>query len=136
MIASDVMTREPYAASSASSIGQVMRMLAEADVRHLPIVEDEALVGMVSDRDLRGVIPSALDELERPREVQRMLARPISTLMSSNVVCVHPETDLAEIVDLMVEERIGAVPVVEADSLKLMGIVSYVDALRAARDML
>ena len=136
MIVEEVMTRDPYAATTVSSIRQVMRMLAEADIRHLPIVEDGALVGMVSDRDLRGVVPSALDELERPLEVQRLLDRPISTQMSSNVIFVHPETDLGDVVDVMLEQRIGAVPVVEADSLKLIGIVSYADVLSAVRELL
>jgi acetoin utilization protein AcuB len=51
------------------------------------------------------------------------------------VVTVNPESDVAEVIDLMIEHKIGAVPVVEADSTRLVGIVSYVDALRAARDL-
>jgi acetoin utilization protein AcuB len=49
---------------------------------------------------------------------------------------VDPETEVSEAIDLMIEHRIGALPVVEPDSTKLVGIVSYVDVLRAARDLL
>jgi CBS domain-containing protein len=49
--------------------------------------------------------------------------------MSSNVLSVGLEADLAEIIDLMLDQRVGAVPVVDADGT-LVGIVSYVDILR------
>ncbi len=136
MIVQEVMTRGPYVASVRDSIRKVLETLAEADVRHLPVVEDGSLVGIVSDRDLREVVPSALDVVERPLESARMLARPVSELMSSDVISVTPADDLVEAIDLMIEHRIGAVPVVENGSAELVGIVSYVDALRAARDAL
>jgi acetoin utilization protein AcuB len=56
--------------------------------------------------------------------------------MSSDVVTVNPETEVGEAIDLMIEHRIGALPVVEADSTKLVGILRYVDALRAARELM
>jgi acetoin utilization protein AcuB len=130
------MTRRPYTASVRDSIRKVLSTLAEADVRHLPVLENGNLVGIVSDRDLREVVPSALDQLERPQESARILARPVSELMSSDVVAVKPEDDLVEAIDLMIEHRIGAVPVVDESTAELLGIVSYVDALRAAREAL
>jgi acetoin utilization protein AcuB len=130
------MTREPYVASVRDSIRLVLSKLAEADVRHLPVTEDHGLVGIVSDRDLREIVPSALDAVERPRESARILARPISEVMSTDVVCVSPGDDLVEAIDLMIEHRVGAIPVVEDGSTELIGIVSYVDVLRATREML
>jgi acetoin utilization protein AcuB len=100
----------------------------------VPVVDEGALVGIVSDRDLRSVLPTVLEQFEQADDAKAILARPVTTVMDSNVLSVHPETDLADVVDLMVENRIGAVPVVEADSAKLIGIVSYVDVLNAARD--
>jgi acetoin utilization protein AcuB len=110
--------------------------LADADVRHLPVTDGGDLVGIVSDRDLRDVLPSALDAVERPRESAKILARPISELMSSDVVCVGPTDDLIDAIDLMIEHRVGAVPVVDEHDAELVGIVSYVDALRVAREIL
>ena len=54
--------------------------------------------------------------------------------MSADVVKVYPETDLGEVIDRMLDEKVGAVPVVDADTGDLLGIVSYVDVLRALRD--
>ncbi len=136
MIVEEVMSRDPYTATVTTSVRQGLRMLAEADIRHLPVTEKHALVGIVSDRDLRSVLPSPLLAIDHTQEVERALAQPIANVMNSDVVFVHPESELGEAVDLMLEHKIGAIPVVEADSLKLVGIVSYVDALRVARDLL
>jgi acetoin utilization protein AcuB len=136
MIVREVMTPTPHVALVRDSIRTVLSKLAEADVRHLPVLEGGALVGIVSDRDLREVVPSVLEAIERPRESARILARPISELMSSDVVSIGPEDDIIAAIDLMIEHRIGAVPVVEEGSAELVGIVSYVDALRAAREAL
>src|SRR5688572_27711149 len=111
MIVDEVMTRNPFSAKATASIRQVIRMLVEADVRHIPIVEDGALVGIVSDRDLRGLMPSVLEGVEVPAAAAKALSEPIASVMSSDVVSVHPESDLTEAIDLMIEQRIGAVPV-------------------------
>jgi CBS domain-containing protein len=134
MVVSEIMSKEPFAVSAREPIGSVMKKLAEADVRHLPVVQGGTLVGIISDRDLRSFAPSALLELERSEEIQRMLAQPVSAVMSSDVVSVDPETEIADLIDIMLEQKVGAVPVVDTDSEQLLGIVSYMDVLRAARD--
>lgn len=136
MIVDEVMSKHPYAASVTSSIRHVLRILAEADVRHVPIVDNDRLVGMVSDRDLRSVLPNASKQFQSSSEVERLLSEPIGSVMNGDLVCLNSEDELAEAADLMIEQRIGAVPVVEPGSMKLIGIISYVDLLRAARDAL
>jgi acetoin utilization protein AcuB len=136
MIVREIMTPDPFAVKSTSNVRQLLRVLTEADVRHLPIVEDGALVGIVSDRDLRGFGPTVIEAIDQPEAARQALEQPASAVMSSDVVTVNPETEVGEAIDLMIEHRIGALPVVEADSTKLVGIVSYVDALRAARELM
>jgi acetoin utilization protein AcuB len=135
MLVRDIMTPNPYSVSVTSSVKQLLRSLAEADVRHLPVVDDGALVGIVSDRDLRAVGSLAENVFEHPRAAQEALAQPAASVMTSDVITVNPESEVAEAIDLMIEHRVGAIPVVEAGGSKLVGIVSYVDALRAARDL-
>jgi acetoin utilization protein AcuB len=136
MVVSEIMSRDPFSVKANEPIGRVMKKLAEADVRHLPVVDGGALVGIVSDRDLRSFTAGALIELEHSQEIARMLAQPISSVMSSDVVSVDPETEVADVIDVMLEHKVGAVPVVDIDSDELVGIVSYMDVLRAARDSL
>jgi CBS domain-containing protein len=136
MVVAEIMSTDPFTADVTETVGQVMGKLFELDVRHLPIVENGALVGIVSDRDLRNFSAPALAQFEHPDQVAAALAQPISTVMSGDVVSVDAETELTDIIDLMLEHRIGAIPVVQAGSTRLVGIISYIDALRAAGEAL
>ncbi len=119
--ASDIMTTEVVSISETATVRDALRALDELDVRHLPVVDERReVVGMLSARDLAA----------RGRS-QEALAQPVSEVMSADVIVVTPATAVTEIIDLMTENRIGAVPVVDNDS-HLAGIVSYVDVLREA----
>lgn len=120
------MTPEPMSLRVTKQLREAYEALADADVRHLPIVNaDGEPVGILSDRDFRGLRLDSDDALDRP----------ISTLMSSDVLTVDAETSIKEIVSLLIDQKVGAVPVVDADGL-LVGIVSYIDLLRALEEQL
>lgn len=136
MVAEELMSESPFVVQVTDSIRNVMAKLVENDVRHLPVVEEGRLVGMVSDRDLRRLLDPMFELAPASGARSGDLERPISLLMSSDVISVQPESEVDEVIDLLIEHKIGAVPVIEADSSKLLGIVSYVDVLRAARDVL
>ena len=125
-----VMTEDPIWVDVSASIGEVIEKLLEADVRHLPVLESGVLVGIVSDRDLRSIAASVLTN---PEGAGSGLADPISTIMTMDVLTTTPDSDLKDVADMLIEHRIGAVPVVDPESMKLAGIVSYIDVLRAAR---
>jgi len=128
--AHDVMTEDPATISMMATVGDAARLLQTLDVRHLPVVdEDGMLVGMLSDRDLRALtFPDVIGE-EYLGEILTALDAPISSIMSSDVVSVDVEDDVSLIVELMLNHKIGAIPVVDSDDA-LVGIVSYVDLLR------
>jgi CBS domain-containing protein len=56
--------------------------------------------------------------------------------MNTSPVKVDPETNIREVVDLMLLHRVGAIPVTDLDTGDLLGIVSYVDLLRVLQEML
>jgi acetoin utilization protein AcuB len=123
ILACDLMTLNPRTILSSAPMGEAMDLLHALDVRHLPVVDEHGvLVGMLSDRDLRAVDGSSAGSL-------RPLDQPVQTFMSSAVATVDMEADALEIVDLMLDNKIGAVPVLDGDG-GLVGIVSYVDLLR------
>jgi CBS domain-containing protein len=136
MVAEELMSESPIVVQVTDSIRSVMAKLMESDVRHLPVVEEGRLVGMVSDRDLRRLLDPMFELASARGARSGDLERPISLLMSSDVISVQPESEVDEVIDLLIEHKIGALPVTEADSSKLLGIISYVDVLRAARDVL
>lgn len=130
MVVDEIMSPKPVSVEADQTVREALRRLITEDIRHLPVVDQGALVGMVSDRDVRGLASEVLSG----NELSEQLSRPVSEVMSSDVVSVDPETEIGEAIDLMIEHRIGALPVV-ADT-QLVGILSYVDVLRAARPAL
>lgn len=136
MIAEELMSSSPFVAQVTDSVRRVVALLLEKDVRHLPVVDDGRVAGMISDRDLRRLMEPLFDLAPERPEHGDALEQPISSLMSSDVISVEPESDVADAIDLMIEHKIGAVLVIDPHSAKLLGIISYVDVLRAARDVL
>ena len=136
MRARDVMTPNPVAVTPRASVAEVWDLMRELEIRHVPVVEGGALVGMLSDRDLAQVDIARLLTLEGAEALRHQLGTPVVKVMSSDVIFVSAESDLSEVVELLVEHKVGAVPVVRSETRELVGIVSYVDVLRAVQDLL
>ena len=126
VVVQEIMTKNPYAIEANQSVREAMHRLLSLDIRHLPVLDRGVLVGMLSDRDVRGLASATLSG-----EVNDQLSAAVSDLMTSDPISVDPEADIGEVIDLMIENKVGALPVVAED--KLVGIVSYVDVLRYAR---
>jgi acetoin utilization protein AcuB len=131
MIARDLMTPDPLTVTSKSTIAEAWEVMRELAVRHVPVVEDGALVGMLSDRDLARVDMVRVLRVEGADALREELETPIVEVMSSDVISVGPETEMSEVIGLLLEHKIGAVPVVEPGTRDVLGIISYVDLLRA-----
>src|SRR5690606_3665292 len=93
------------------TVGEALEIMEEKDIRHLPVVRGREVVGMLSDRDMRGLGVSLVSDVESLQRLQARLGAKVTSLMSSDVITVEPATDVREIVDLMLEEKISAVPV-------------------------
>jgi CBS-domain-containing membrane protein len=129
-IASELMTADPVVVRDFDKVKAAVQLFQSLDIRHLPVVNQQGeLIGMISDRDLRGLaFPQVLNG-EWLGVIQTTLEARIATVMSADPLCVDAEADAAEIVDLMLDNKVGAVPVIDAEN-HVVGIVSYVDMLR------
>lgn len=136
MRAQDVMTENPVTVPSDATMAEVWDLMRERGIRHVPVLDANGLVGMLSDRDLAQFDVARLLTVEGAETLRRELGTPVVRVMSADVVAVTPDTELGEIVDLLVDNRIGAVPVVRPETQELVGIVSYIDVLEALRDLL
>jgi acetoin utilization protein AcuB len=136
MTATDLMTPDPVTVTPQATVAEVWDLMRELEVRHVPVVESGALVGMVSDRDLARFDIARLLLVEGAETLRQELATAVVRVMSSDVIAVNPETELEEIVELLVEHRIGAVPVIRSNTREVVGIVSYIDVLRALQELL
>jgi acetoin utilization protein AcuB len=133
MLARDLMTPNPVTVDSKASISDAWDTMRENDIRHVPVVERGALVGILSDRDLGHLDIGRILAFDGADAARAELARPVIDSMSADVIFVHPETEVSDVIDLLLEARIGAVPVVRPEGREIVGIVSYVDILRALR---
>jgi CBS domain-containing protein len=102
-----------------------------ARVRHLPVVSPEgSLIGIVTDRDLRHHLfaPRVIKEVGSIAVDILLKAVPVSEIMSSPVMSVPAKADVVEAARIMLEDKVGSLPVVEGG--KVVGIVTETDVLR------
>ncbi len=96
-------------------------------IRHLPVVDGARLVGIVSERDLfRSSLAQALGYGgENSRELMKTLH--IKDIMVREIITISPELDLCQAVKMMVDKKIGCLPVVEHD--RLVGLITETDIM-------
>ena len=135
MIVQEVMTANPVTVEVTDTIQDVIDVLNELDIRHVPVVDGGKLVGMISDRDLREFTLPMMISFNNPEQAAKRCQRPVSEVMHSDVLTIGTEDDLADVAEIMIEHKIGAVPVCDQIEGNLVGIVSYIDVLRAAVDL-
>jgi acetoin utilization protein AcuB len=135
MKARDVMTSSPITVTLEATLAEVSDLMREADIRHVPVVKAGVLVGMVSDRDLASLNVARVLTADGADAMRRALVTPVVTVMSADVIFVEMEDDLDDVIELMLEHKVGAIPVVRPDTREVVGIVSYIDVLREIQDL-
>lgn len=130
MQAKDMMTENPYTAGPGNTIYEVLWTMTDRGIRHVPVLQENELIGILSERDMRQF---SLSMLDAPESIAEKLKQSVVDFMSSDVVTVSPDTPISELIDLLIENRVGALPVLDAVSGELAGIISYVDVLRGVR---
>src|SRR3990172_7091361 len=123
----DVMTRAPLTVTATETIGEADDLMSQNKIRQLPVVKGKELVGIVTDRDLLSFLSGSL--LARPEQRGVALQTRGRESMNSDPITVGPDDDLEEAVELLIEEKVGGIPVVD-ETEGLVGIVTYVDVLR------
>jgi acetoin utilization protein AcuB len=105
-------------------------LMIEKGIRHLVVTSDSGeLLGIVTDRDIRLNLPSQATSLS-VWEMNYLLTRlTVATVMTSSVITVGPDREARDAAQLMLDHRIGALPVV--DGGRPIGIVTETDLLRA-----
>ncbi len=110
-----------------TSLPEALELVRQRGIRHLPVVEDDALVGIVSDRDLKRAMASSATSLER-HELHYLLDKLTAReIMTPAVITVGRMLPIEEAARLMVNEKISSLPVTENG--RLVGIVTETDVL-------
>lgn len=125
----ELMTTSPVSIDTRTTISEAWEALQALEVRHLPVInEDRELVGIVSDRDF-GTAPSPRLMTELLGEREASPRSPVTAIMTAEPLAVEQDAEVDEVIDLMLENKVGAIPVVTPEN-QVIGIVSYLDILR------
>ncbi len=121
ILVSDLMTSMVTTITERMTVHEARAEMEKGDIRHLPVVDQEnRVVGILSDRDL-------IRSMEGPLETAML----VKEVMTQDVLTVRPESQPCEATALMLDHKIGAVPVVSGD-MRLVGLVTETDFLRIA----
>lgn len=124
---SDWMTEEVLAVETFDSIAIARQLMAKHRVNQLPVLDNDNLVGLVTDRDIRDAYPTSL-MINRTEEIDRFAERvTVEEVMTHDVFIVRPETPLIAAVGLLRRHRIGSLPVIK--NKNLVGIITRSDIL-------
>jgi acetoin utilization protein AcuB len=129
MKVSDLMTTSPITVGPETPVLDARQLMIDKRFRHVLITEGPKLLGIVTDRDIRLNLPSPATSLS-VWEINYLLAQlTVASVMTESLVTVSPRQDTREAALLMLDHKIGALPVV--DGGQLMGIITETDLLRA-----
>jgi acetoin utilization protein AcuB len=129
MLVRDLMTKSPLTVAIDTPVIEARRMMTERRIRHLLVTDGGRLAGIVTDRDIRLNMPSPATSLS-VWEINYLLARlTVASIMTTAVITVAPERDAMAAATIMLDHKIGALPVVEVGTI--VGIITETDMLRA-----
>jgi len=126
MLVHERMSRNPVTVTADVPITEALRLMRDRQVRRLPVLDQEGnLIGIVSEKDLLYASPSPATSLSI-YEMHYLLSRlRVQELMTTEVITVTADTLLEEAARIMVDHKIGGLPVTEGR--KLLGIITQTD---------
>ncbi|NDV28207.1 CBS and ACT domain-containing protein [Desulfovibrio sp. JC010] len=130
MLVGDWMTEEVLTIQPGAPIFDAMEMMRDAGIRQIPVTEASGLVaGIVSDRDIRDAMPSKfLPGDNASGNGEGLMGLKIKDIMTHDPYIVSPDTCMEVAAEILLEKKIGGLPVV--DEFGLVGIVTEVDVYR------
>lgn len=125
----DLMNHAPEVVSPDARLHDVLTKMNQAGYRHLPVVADGKLVGIITDRDLRLAVDSPVVKKRADLKRETVLDEiRVDQCMSPDPQCVSSNKPAHEVADLLSINKFGAMPVV--DEGKLVGMISCIDFLK------
>jgi len=124
----EIMMGSPVTLKPEDTLDLANDVISLGRIRHIPVVDEGRLVGLLSERDLMGAAASQIFGLKQRSKAALLKSVLIKDVMKKRVVTVGPQTPIRDVAHLMAEKKIGCVPVVSDGSL--VGLVTTTDILR------
>jgi len=137
MLIKEFMTSNPITVGEEVTVIEAAELMKRNKVRRFPVLRNNELIGIVSDRDIRSAGPSqviSFDEYERELfpDLYDLLAK-IKDIMSRHVVTISPEKTILTAAILMLKHHISGIPVVDTQG-KLLGLITEEEIFKALVD--
>jgi CBS domain-containing protein len=129
----EIMTGSPVTLKPEDTLDLANNVISLGRIRHIPVVEDGRLVGLLSERDLMGAATTEIFGLKQKRKSALLKTVLIKDVMKKRVITVKPDTPIKDAAQLMADKKIGCVPVVSAEAL--VGLVTTTDILRYVENL-
>ncbi len=130
----DIMTREVLTLAEDDTLADARRFMERAAIRHLPVLRDGVVVGVLSHRDLLAASFSLFADVTAQDERRMLAAIPAREAMHEALV-IPPETPVPAAARLMLDRKLGCLPVTDGER-RLLGIITEADFVRLAARLL
>ena len=124
----EIMTSHPVTVEPDNSVAMAIRLMRRGELRRLPVVEDGKLIGMLTSGDVRRITGLTSVMHDQSQDNFLWYHIPIANIMTRNPISLSPDTPISEAARLLVEHKIGGIPVLTDG--KLVGIITTTDLLR------
>lgn len=127
LMSSTVITIEPY-----TRLPEIRNLMRVHQIRHVPVVDHDKLVGIVTLGDVRNAVPSSTSTLNLYELSCMLNTVTAGEIMRTGVITVAPSTPLADAARLLLTNKIGGLPVIESN--ELVGMITASDLFRAVME--
>jgi len=129
LLVRDLMTSGVESVHPGSTLAELLDLLQERSIRHVPVIDDEGeLVGLVTQRDLLRRSLAARGDLPLTVHEEVVAHRTVDEFMTVGVLTVEPDSPLREAAELILDNKLGCLPVVEG--VHLVGIITEADFVK------
>jgi CBS domain-containing membrane protein len=123
------MTEKVYGVRPGDDLARLVDLMDDIHVRHVPVVDDDrVIVGLVSQRDLIREVLHESRELPFSEMRELLKRKNVRSIMTTDVETVEPETKIEDAGQLMLDNKLGCLPVAEGD--RLVGILTEADFVK------
>lgn len=124
---SEIMMGSPVTLAPNDTLDLANDVISLGRIRHIPIVENGKLVGLISERDLIGAAANRIFGLKQESRSALLKSELIKNVMKKRLVTVTPDTPIKEAARLMADKKVGCVPVLHKGAL--VGLVTTTNVL-------
>lgn len=134
MLVRQRMTSSPFTTTPSASVTEAQETMRSQGVRHLPVVDGQRVVGVISENDIDAALPSKATTLSAQEATYLVSRLTVEKVMSHPVLTISPDALLEEAAVVMRDRKIEMLPVVQDD--RLMGVITESDILDSFIDLL